>query len=116
MAGQRVATMRLTRNRLSEVARALPGAVSTELRRGTEATERGARARSPVATGELRDSHDTEGTTPGSLSMRVTVTAPHGPFVHEGTIRMPPRPWLRETAEQTIPATVEGLKRLGRSL
>lgn len=116
MANQTVATVRIARNRLPEIAKALPGAVSAILREGAEATLDGAKARSPYLTGELRESHDLEGATPGSLSMRVTVGADHAEPVHEGTRRMPARPWLRETAEQTIPATVNELETLERRL
>lgn len=116
MANQTVATVRIARNRLPEIAKALPGVVSAILREGAEATLAGAQVRSPFLTGELRESHALEGATPGSLSMRVTVGAEHGEPVHDGTRRMPPRPWLRETAEQTIPATVKEFETLERRL
>lgn len=111
-----MATIRLRANRLPQLAKALPLAVSATLRRGAFATEAGGKARSPVDTGAMRASHATEGTQPGSLSMRVTVGAEYAEFVHEGTRRMPARPWLRETTEQTFPATINELKQLERAL
>jgi HK97 gp10 family phage protein len=111
-----MATIRLRANRLPQLAKALPMAVSTALRRGTAATLAGGRARSPVDTGAMRASHSEGGTQPGSLSMRVTVGVEYAEFVHEGTRTAPPRPWLRETTEQTFPATINELKQLERSL
>lgn len=116
MARNGIATMRVTHNRLPALARALPGAVSAALRRGAFATEAGGKARSPVDTGALRSSIQTDGATPGSLSMRVVTGVDYAAYVHEGTRRMPPRPFLRETTEQTFPATIAELKALERSL
>lgn len=112
----RALSIRLKSNRLPELARAFPVAVSAILRRGAFATEAGGKARSPVDTGFLKASHQTDGATPGSLRMRVIVAAEYGIHVHEGTRRMPPRPWLRNTTEQTFPAVVRDLKDLERQL
>lgn len=108
--------MRLRHNRLPELARAFAPAVSAILRRGAFATEAGGKVRSPVATGYLRSSHQTEGAEPGSLSMRVIVTADYAAFVHEPTIRTPGRPWLRETTEQTFPQVIKELRQLEKAL
>jgi HK97 gp10 family phage protein len=64
----------------------------------------------------MRASHGTEGTQPGSLHMAVTVGAEYADEVHDGTRRMPPRPWLRETTEQTFPKTIAELKQVERAL
>lgn len=111
-----VATMRLKSSRLPEIAKKFPAEVSAILRAGTLATEAGGKVRSPVLTGFLRNSHGTEGVTPGSLAMRVTVGAEYAPWVHDGTRRMPPRPWLRETTEQTFPQTIAALRQIERQL
>lgn len=111
-----VATIKLRHNRLGTIARTFPGAVSEALRRGAFATLGGGMARSPVRFGYLRASHFVEGATPGSLSMRVGVGADYAAYVHEGTRRMPPRPWLRETTEQTFPETIRELRELETAL
>lgn len=103
-------------SRLPQIGRKFPGEVSTILRRGTFATVAGGQARSPVLTGATRASHAADGAEPGSLSMRVIVTTAYSPYVHEGTRRMPPRPWLRETTEQTFPETIRELRDLEKAL
>lgn len=110
------AGMRLRANRLPELAKAFRPAVSAILRRGAFATEAGGKVRSPVATGYMRSTHQTEGAEPGSLSMRVIVTADYAGLVHDGTRNMPPRPWLKETTEQTFPRTIADLRKLEAQL
>jgi len=115
MAGSGV-DIRLTYNGLPALAKALPAEVSRALRRGAFATEAGAKVRAPVRTGFLRSSIQTEGATPGSLAMRVIVGAGYGLYVHEGTRRMPPRPFLRETTAQTFPVVIRELQKLEAGL
>jgi HK97 gp10 family phage protein len=52
---------------------------------------------SPVATGNLRDTHQT---TIEKASLVIKPTAPYAEFVHEGTRRMKARPWLAFAVEQ----------------
>ena len=56
------------------------------------------------------------GAHPGSLAMQLIVSAIYAFWVHEGTRRMPPRPWLRETTEQTFPRIINELQQLESQL
>lgn len=116
MARSGIATMRVRHNRLPALARAFPGAVSASLRRGAFATEAGGKVRAPVDTGALRNSIQTEGATPGSLSMRVTTGVAYAAYQEFGTRRNPPHPFLRPTTAQTFPATIAELKALEKAL
>ena len=59
-----------------------------------------AEERVPVRTGELRDSGEI-GSAPGGYE--VFYTAGHAVYVHFGTSKMAPRPWLAEAVAQAAP-------------
>jgi len=57
---------------------------------------------SPVATGNLRDTHETN---IGTWQAYIRPNAKYAPYIHEGTSRMEARPWLEhamKTNEQEI--------------
>ena len=110
------AAIRLRHNRLGAIARAMPGAVSVALRRGAFATEAGMKQRAPVDTGFLRNSIQTEGATPGSLSMRVIAGADYAWFQEAGTRTMPGKSYTRRTVAQTFPETIRELRELEKAL
>lgn len=53
----------------------------------------------PVDTGNLRRSHAVKVQASGEY-VDVGVTADYGGYVHNGTSRMKPRPWLKTAAQQ----------------
>lgn len=107
-----LATFELKFDRLGELAARMPRATSGVLTRGAFATEAGMKQRVPVRTGNLRNSIQTDGATPGSLKMEVQVHAHYAAHVEYGTRRMPARPYTRETCEITFRDTVAELRML----
>lgn len=70
--------------------------------------------RTPVDTGELRDS---ETVTSDDTSMTLRTTAPHGPYVHFGTRYMSPRPFMQDAMDAAVPVLVSDLTdAIGRAL
>lgn len=57
----------------------------------------------PVDTGNLRDTHVRTKATRGSFQAKIEPTAPYAQFVHEGTSRMQPRPWLEYAKKKGQP-------------
>lgn len=55
---------------------------------------------SPVATGNLRDTHLRE---QNPWDILIKATAPYAQFIHDGTKNMQARPWLDFAVEQGIP-------------
>jgi hypothetical protein len=51
---------------------------------------------SPVATGNLRDTHETN---IGTWQAYIRPNAKYAPYIHEGTSRMEARPWLEHAME-----------------
>ncbi len=59
-----------------------------------------ANRRTPVDTGELRNSESAES---DQTSLTLRATAGHAIYVHQGTSRMPPQPFMRTAVESAIP-------------
>jgi HK97 gp10 family phage protein len=62
--------------------------------------------RTPVDTGELRDSETVES---DERSMTLRATAPHAGYVHQGTSRMSPRPFMTDTVDAQGPAILQAI-------
>lgn len=54
----------------------------------------------PVASGQLMRTHETK---LGDFEASIYPTQPYAPFVHQGTSRMMPRPWLDYVSETSMP-------------
>jgi HK97 gp10 family phage protein len=109
-------TVQVRFDRLPELAARMPRATSGVLTRGAYATEAGMKQRVPVRTGNLRNSIQTEGATPGSQRIEVWAHAEYAAYVEYGTRRMPPRPYTGETVEITFRDTIRELRELERLL
>lgn len=103
-------TIRIKSNRFPQASAAMAKAVSIGLETGGRAVLADAQRRTPVDTGGLR----------GSETMRVegktlTITAGAGLpdaralYVHEGTVRMQARPYMREAVEQGAQGIVDAI-------
>jgi HK97 gp10 family phage protein len=60
-----------------------------------------AQVRSPVKTGNLRDSNDYQVDT-SEKAVRVGNSVEYGVFVHEGTARSRPQPWLEQSVMENV--------------
>lgn len=60
----------------------------------------------PVDTGELRGS---ESATSDDTSLTLKATAGHAVFVHQGTRRMGPRPFMRGAIESGLPGVIDNI-------
>ena len=63
--------------------------------------------RTPIDTGELRESETAEST---DTSLTLRASAGHAIYVHQGTRRMQGRPFMRDTAEQSGPVLTKALQ------
>lgn len=71
-----------------------------------------AQATCPVLSGELRDSHEPRYYTAGPYQSQVYAGSDHAFYVHDGTRRMPQRPWLADAAHLHFPAFQDAFKRI----
>jgi len=62
--------------------------------------------RTPVDTGELRDSESAEHT---DTTLTLRATAGHAIYVHQGTSRMGARPFMRQAVEAAVPRLTEAI-------
>jgi HK97 gp10 family phage protein len=88
------------KTKLPEAARGLAGEVDSLQRRIAHRILEISETIVPVATGELRDSGDIEHDGEG---YNVMYTAPHSIYVHNGTRRMPARPFLTQAVNRADP-------------
>jgi HK97 gp10 family phage protein len=89
-------------------------AMAAHTRATAEMVATGAKERAPVDTGNLRASIHAQSTGEASAVVGPGVQAPYSIFVHEGTRRMSPRPFLRQAAEAVRPYWDAGIKRILR--
>lgn len=89
-------------------------ALAGHTRATAELVATGAKERAPVDTGNLRASIHAQSTGEASAVVGPGRQAPYSIFVHEGTRRMSPRPFLRQAAEAVRPYWEAGLKRILR--
>ncbi len=62
--------------------------------------------RTPIDTGELRNSESAES---DEESLTLRATAGHALFVHAGARGVPPRPFIRDAVEAAIPSLVDAI-------
>lgn len=72
-----------------------------------------ARRATPVKTGYLRASGTTTMSLGTTLTSEITFSAEYAVFVHEGTSRMPPRPFLRDAFEKHTKQWTKALEQIG---
>lgn len=93
-------------NKLADTPAFIRRDAARKLRALTNHTLETAKADCPVDSGALRDSHQAE-VDESALTARITAggdTAPYADKVHNGTSRMPPRPWLLNAVTRDRPA------------
>ena len=102
-------TIRLKMNKIPNVIPALEGLLTTAIHKTTLDIEAHAAANTPVDTGALKNSRQTE---LGPMSGRIFWGAAHAVPVHEGTFRMAARPFAADAAAKVEPGFQEALKNL----
>jgi hypothetical protein len=53
---------------------------------------------------------------PGAHEGEIRYTAYYAGYVHEGTFRMPPRPWLRNAVDHVMPSIIAAFMQLERRI
>ena len=115
MAPRNGVRMKVVFNDLGEVKSKLPNEVSRVVRKGTLDIDAHATANTPVDTGQLKNSKQTEFFEDGKRS-RISWSAEHAIFVHEGTRRMAARPFAKDAFDKIAPSIVEALNQLASRL
>lgn len=101
--------VRISNNRLPDIARQLPIARRTIVaRRGAEMRDIAARL-SRVDTGEMREGWEFRETNQGGV---LENQVPHTVFNEYGTVKMTAQPMARPAAEQTFPKIIEDFENL----
>lgn len=91
------------RSAFGKAPRLMSDAMKGALQKSALQVQRESMIRTPVLTGRLRSSHESNIAGSGmNMSATVSPTANYGMFVHEGTRFMKGRPFLREGAEASI--------------
>lgn len=99
-------------NRMPTIAQALQGGVVDIINRGILTAEAAAIPLVPVLTGALRNNRTTEFATAASPTATLTFNQDYSAMVHEGTARMPARPYARMGLDQAVPGVEANLSRL----
>ena len=103
-------TITIKSNRFPGAAAALAKAVTSGLETGGRAMLADMQRRTPVDTGGLRGSESmtVDGNT---LTLRAGASLPDARalYVHEGTVRMPARPYMRDAVEQGAQGIVDAI-------
>lgn len=97
-------TVRMDRGGIDRLLHNPAGPVGQELLRLAVRIQNQARVNAPVDTGLLRSRIDLIPPAPGPTGLQCSVVARtnYAVFVHEGTYRMPPNPFLLDAAEQVF--------------
>lgn len=102
-------TIRVKSNRLPQIALKLPIETTTAIHKFTLDVDAHAAANTPVATGHLKNSRQTE-LEPNKG--RIYWGANYALWVHDGTARMAARPFAADAVEKCLPALNEALSDL----
>lgn len=106
----RVLGMDRLRRRLGELSEGEQAAAKVEVKRGALAVQSGARRRSPVDTGRLRNSITHE-LAADELSARIGTNVEYAPHVEFGTRRARAQPYLFPALESEVPRFVSRMRR-----
>lgn len=107
--------MKVVYNNLDKVKAALPIEVSQVVRKGTFDIDAHATANTPVDTGQLKNSKQVEIAADG-MSSKISWSAEHAIWVHEGTRKMAARPFAKDAFDKIAPSIVEALNQLASRL
>lgn len=100
-------TTRVISNRFPQMAAAAKRGVRSGLERARGPILAGMQGRTPVDTGELRESESAEVTSDTTLTFRAGTD--HALWVHQGTRRMPARRFMAEAIEAGEPLIVASI-------
>lgn len=115
MAPRNGVRMKVVYNNIGSVKRALPNEVSQVVRKGTFDIDAHATANTPVDTGALKNSKQVEIAGDG-MSSKISWSADHAIYVHEGTRRMAARPFAKDAFDKVAPSIVDALNQLASRL
>lgn len=107
-------TVKVLQNDFPRYASGVRSAMAQHVRATAELVSTGGKERAPVDTGNLRASITAQMTGETSAVVGTGPQAPYAVFIHEGTRRMSPRPFLRQAAEAVRPYWQDGLRRILR--
>lgn len=113
MARAGTVTVKLTKNRLPEIAQQLPVARRVILARRGDEMRAGAARRSRVDTGDMRDGWEWRETNEGGY---LTNEVPHTVFNEYGTRHMSAQPMARPAFDEVAPKIVDDFENLERFL
>jgi len=99
-------------NHLPKIAGQIDARVVDIINRGILLAEAAAVPLVPVLTGALRNNRTTDYATPGNHTATLTFNMEYSIFVHEGTSRMPARPFARMGLDAAAPGIEADLSRL----
>lgn len=106
------AHMRVTDNRLSRIRRQFGPAVNDAINAGIAAYVRVADPMTPVDRGFLRGDKTIRHASSGNHEGDVTYNRHYGVYVHDGTVRMPARPFARNAAGVVMPQYMANMRNL----
>lgn len=99
-------------NRFPRIAGDIDARVVDVINRGILMAEAAAVPLVPVLTGALRNNRTTEYATPGNYTATLTFNMDYSAMIHEGTARMPARPFARMGLDAAAPGIEADLSRL----
>lgn len=99
-------------NRLPQIASSVDGGIVDVVNRGILAAEAAAVPLVPVLSGALRANRTTEFATEASPVATLTFNQDYAAMVHEGTARMPARPYARMGLDAAVPGVEADVRRL----
>lgn len=101
-------------NALMKAARGAPRKAAQVVQEAGTKYQTRAKYFAPVDTGKLRGGIVIE--PGGTLKVTVTSTVPYSGWVHDGTSRQSPQPYMAEAERSTTPDVIDALKALGGHL
>jgi HK97 gp10 family phage protein len=103
-------------NDFDRIASRFPDRVSVIIRKGSADIQRIGQKNTPIGpTGNLRN-NVVNSYRPGSLSASIRWVMQYAAYVHEGTYKMPGRPFASDAVETVWPSVVEAFQSLEKDL
>lgn len=100
-------SVRVTRNSFPALEKAMPQRIGRVNEIAAKDLKEEAQGESPVDSGRMRDEH--EAVKLAAFTWAVIVPTPYAHFVHDGTSRQSPNPWLLRAARRIQGAWLDAL-------